>query len=283
MHLRAAALDRLPRSPFIVHMPLEQQPEKRTEARLRRVVSRERLLLERPREETLRQILRVLTRPPPRHARELVQRLPVARHERIERARALRRVRAIGCVLPSRLKLHYVLLGRGGAHARFDTLVACYWKPLYKYARVAWQRSREDAEDLTQSFFTRAFEKESLAAYDARRRASARFSGCCSTGMSRMNGRRGRRSSAAARRCISTSMRPRRRSGGNCASVDAGGVLPARVGAQRLRAGGRAAARALRGEGKQVQFAIFERYDLDDDRGVSYASSRRASASPRRR
>ena len=49
----------------------------------------------------------------------------------------------------------------------FDTLVACYWKPLYKYARVAWRRSREDAEDLTQSFFARAFEKESLAAYDA--------------------------------------------------------------------------------------------------------------------
>lgn len=48
----------------------------------------------------------------------------------------------------------------------FDTLVACYWKPLFKYARVAWRRDREDAEDLTQSFFTRAFEKESLGAYD---------------------------------------------------------------------------------------------------------------------
>jgi RNA polymerase sigma factor (sigma-70 family) len=47
-----------------------------------------------------------------------------------------------------------------------DTLVACYWKPLYKYARVAWRRSREDAEDLTQSFFARAIEKESLASYD---------------------------------------------------------------------------------------------------------------------
>ncbi len=48
----------------------------------------------------------------------------------------------------------------------FDTLVACYWKPLYKYTRVSWHRSREDGEDLTQSFFARAFEKESLAAYD---------------------------------------------------------------------------------------------------------------------
>src|SRR5687767_4094951 len=49
----------------------------------------------------------------------------------------------------------------------FDTLVACYWKPLYKYARLAWRRTREDGEDLTQSFFARAFEKESLASYDA--------------------------------------------------------------------------------------------------------------------
>lgn len=49
----------------------------------------------------------------------------------------------------------------------FDALVALYWKPLYKYARVAWRRGREDAEDVTQSFFVRAFEKESLASYDA--------------------------------------------------------------------------------------------------------------------
>jgi len=48
----------------------------------------------------------------------------------------------------------------------FDTLVACYWKTLYKYARVAWNRSREDGEDLTQSFFARAFEKDSLRGYE---------------------------------------------------------------------------------------------------------------------
>ena len=47
----------------------------------------------------------------------------------------------------------------------FDTLVACYWKPLYKYARVAFSRTREDAEDLTQSFLTRAFEKGELRSY----------------------------------------------------------------------------------------------------------------------
>lgn len=50
-----------------------------------------------------------------------------------------------------------------------ETVIGCYWRPLYKYARVAWSRKREEAEDLVQSFFVRALEKESLAAYDAAR------------------------------------------------------------------------------------------------------------------
>jgi RNA polymerase sigma factor (sigma-70 family) len=48
----------------------------------------------------------------------------------------------------------------------FDTLVAIYWKPLYKYARVAHRRAQPDAEDHTQSFLARAFERNSLAGYD---------------------------------------------------------------------------------------------------------------------
>jgi RNA polymerase sigma-70 factor (ECF subfamily) len=48
----------------------------------------------------------------------------------------------------------------------FDTLVALYWKPLYKYARVAHRRDAPDAEDATQTFLSRAFEKNALASYD---------------------------------------------------------------------------------------------------------------------
>src|SRR5207253_2932810 len=48
----------------------------------------------------------------------------------------------------------------------FDVLVALYWKPLYKYLRVARGRSEVDAEDLTQGFLAHAFEKGSLASYD---------------------------------------------------------------------------------------------------------------------
>src|ERR1044072_952040 len=49
----------------------------------------------------------------------------------------------------------------------FDALVAIYWKPLYKYARFAHQRAAADAEDVTQSFLAKAFERNSLATSDA--------------------------------------------------------------------------------------------------------------------
>jgi RNA polymerase sigma factor (sigma-70 family) len=49
----------------------------------------------------------------------------------------------------------------------FDTFVAIYWKPLYKYLRVTNPRSETDTEDRTQAFLTRCFESGSLASYDA--------------------------------------------------------------------------------------------------------------------
>jgi RNA polymerase sigma factor (sigma-70 family) len=47
----------------------------------------------------------------------------------------------------------------------FDALASIYWRPLYKYARIAHQRG--DAEDRTQSFLTHVLEKNALASYDA--------------------------------------------------------------------------------------------------------------------
>jgi RNA polymerase sigma-70 factor (ECF subfamily) len=53
----------------------------------------------------------------------------------------------------------------------FDTLVAIYWKPLYKHARLSLHRSPEDAEDLTQAFFTKVYERDSLANFDPHKAA----------------------------------------------------------------------------------------------------------------
>jgi RNA polymerase sigma factor (sigma-70 family) len=54
----------------------------------------------------------------------------------------------------------------------YDAIVRGYWRPVYAYIRVRWRRDPADAQDLTQEFFTRAFEKEYLARYDA---SKARF------------------------------------------------------------------------------------------------------------
>ena len=48
----------------------------------------------------------------------------------------------------------------------FATIVEAYWKPAYKYIRIKWQATNEDAKDLTQSFFVTAIEKDYFASYD---------------------------------------------------------------------------------------------------------------------
>ena len=47
-----------------------------------------------------------------------------------------------------------------------DTLFAAYWKPVYKYVRLRWNRSAEDAQDLTQGFFIVLLERDLLPKYD---------------------------------------------------------------------------------------------------------------------
>src|ERR1700731_1976350 len=47
-----------------------------------------------------------------------------------------------------------------------DALFAAYWKPVYKYVRLRWNRPTEDAQDLTQGFFAEMLERTLLAKYD---------------------------------------------------------------------------------------------------------------------
>src|SRR5260370_13425828 len=47
-----------------------------------------------------------------------------------------------------------------------DTLCSAYWKPVYKYVRLRWNRPPEDAQDLTQGFFAELLERDLLAKYD---------------------------------------------------------------------------------------------------------------------
>src|SRR5262245_53317634 len=54
----------------------------------------------------------------------------------------------------------------------WSTLIEAYWRPAYKHVRIRWKRPRVEAEDLLQTFFERAMEKDFFAAYD---RDKARF------------------------------------------------------------------------------------------------------------
>lgn len=152
----------------------------------------------------------------------------------------------------------------------FDTVVACYWKPLYKYARVAWRRSREDAEDLAQSFFARAFEKKSLASYNP---AKASFR----TFLRLLFDRHLKNEHKAGQR--------QKRGGGelhldfDAAEAEIGRESAAAtpeeyfqrewvrsvfaLAVERLRV-------KLEGEGKEMHFALFEMYDLDETNALSY-------------
>jgi RNA polymerase sigma factor (sigma-70 family) len=152
----------------------------------------------------------------------------------------------------------------------FETLVACYWKPLYKYARVAWRKSREDAEDLTQSFFLRALEKESLAEYKP---AKASFR----TFLRLLFDRHLSNERKAGRRL--------KRGGGQVQldfeaaeteiGKESGALSPEEyfqrewvrsvfaIALDRLRQ------RCVRDE-KEMQFAIFEMYDVDESNELSY-------------
>lgn len=47
-----------------------------------------------------------------------------------------------------------------------ETLCEAYWRPVYKYVRLRWNRAAEDAQDLTQGFFAEMLERELLNRFD---------------------------------------------------------------------------------------------------------------------
>ena len=48
-----------------------------------------------------------------------------------------------------------------------EALCAAYWRPVYKYVRLRWNRPSDEAQDLTQGFFVEVLERELLEKFDA--------------------------------------------------------------------------------------------------------------------
>ena len=54
----------------------------------------------------------------------------------------------------------------GFSDAALDRIIAMYWKPVYRFIRLKFRKSNEDAKDLTQSFFAGAIERGLLERFD---------------------------------------------------------------------------------------------------------------------
>lgn len=156
----------------------------------------------------------------------------------------------------------------------FDTILASYWKPAYKYIRLKWQAGNEDAKDLTQGFFATAFEKNYFATYDAGKASFQTFLRTCLDGFvanERKAGQRLKRGGdmdhyqldflAAEHELASHAS--------DLSPEDyfhrewIRGMFAMSVEALRERCDE---------SGRSVHFQLFERYDLSDDANVSYAS-----------
>ena len=147
-----------------------------------------------------------------------------------------------------------------------DTLVAIYWKPLYKFARMAWRHSAEDAEDLTQGFLARMYEKESLAGFDPGKAAFRTYL--------RLLFERYAANEAKA------ATRMKRGSGSRALDFDEAerevGAIAAAASPDDLfyrdwvRSVFALALERLRASVDAEPFALFEAYDLSDDKTVSY-------------
>ncbi len=153
-------------------------------------------------------------------------------------------------------------------------LLALYWRPIYVYVRRKWNRSNEDAKDLTQSFITNIIEKEFLAGADRER---GRFHALLRTALENYL------------RNQYAEQQAQRRGGGQKivsldmaadedgeVSVSADGTPEDLYRSEWVRTIFTHAIDALRrsyaAEGKEMYMKVFERYQLSADAVVSYES-----------
>jgi RNA polymerase sigma factor (sigma-70 family) len=150
----------------------------------------------------------------------------------------------------------------------FDALAEAYWKPVFKYVRLKWRASPEEAADLTQAFFLRAFEKEFFSGFDP---AKARFRTFLRTCLDRFVAN-ARQADARLKRGGGATLVPidvAEAEGELAQQHDASADFDAYFHREWLRSlFGTAAARlrdASAARGRSARFALFEEYDLARD------------------
>jgi RNA polymerase sigma factor (sigma-70 family) len=159
--------------------------------------------------------------------------------------------------------------------AAFGDLVEGYWKPVYKHLRTTWRLAPEDAQDLTQAFFSDAFQKAWLERYEPRKARFRTFVRVCVDRFA-MNARQ-----ASARMKRSGDLRPLPLDFDQAEAEVRGQSLSSPPDAESffqqefVRALFQRAVNDARGEmersGRAMHFTLFVKYDIDPAEGVTYA------------
>ena len=154
-----------------------------------------------------------------------------------------------------------------------EVISAAYWKPIYKYVRLKWSISQEDAKDFTQEFLLRLIEKDFLGSFDPAKARLRTFIRTCAdrlflnqtrdTQRQKRNGGRIALDFEEAEREFAMQTRmasPEQYFEKECVRHLLG------LSVERLRA-------KCQSSGKAVHFKIFHDYDLDDqgEAAPSYA------------
>jgi len=157
----------------------------------------------------------------------------------------------------------------------FGDLIEGYWSPVYKHLRVTWRLAPEEAQDATQSFFAEAYEKSWLERFEPEKARFRTFVRVCADRFV-MNRRQAetrlKRGGAAPQVSLDFAAAERELSPAPSARPEAEAFFDQEF----VRAFFSRAVAAVRAEfeatGRQVHFQLFERYDVDPDDGVSYAT-----------
>lgn len=157
-----------------------------------------------------------------------------------------------------------------------DRITMAYWKPVYKYIRAKWNKSIDDAEDLTQEFFARVIEKDFLDGYDpARARLRTFLRTCVDRFVQNENRAVGARKRGGGSATVSLDFELAE---GELAhtGLPSAENLDGFFEKEWIRSVFGMALQRLRAEceerGRTKHFGVFERYDLnEDDKKISYA------------
>jgi RNA polymerase sigma-70 factor (ECF subfamily) len=158
-----------------------------------------------------------------------------------------------------------------------DVILNSYWKPVYKYIRLKWQTSNEDAKDLTQGFFANTFEKDYFANYDATKASFQTFLRTCLDGFvanERKAGKRLKRGGGMDHYSLDfVAAEDELASHAATTTLDPEDYFHREWVRWMFTLAVDAFRKRCDESGRTVHFQLFERYDLDDDNGdVSYAS-----------